>query len=96
MFKIIVTAWIVGLVIAIGLVANGEGLTALVVALLGVAIGAVCVQLYFLPAINARKRCHPNTAAIFVINLFLGWTLLGWVGALAWSCTEVSGRPAVS
>ena len=32
---------------------------------------------------------HRNTAVagpIAVVNLFLGWTLLGWVVALAWAC----------
>lgn len=37
---------------------------------------------YFLPTIVAwgRKRM---TAPILVINLFLGWTLIAWVVALA-------------
>lgn len=40
--------------------------------------------IYFLPAIiGFRKR---NGFAIFVLNLFLGWTLLGWVMALIWAC----------
>ena len=30
--------------------------------------------IYFLPAMNARGRRHQNTSAIFVLNLFLGWT----------------------
>ena len=30
--------------------------------------------------------------AIFVLNLFLGWTLLGWVGALVWAATAVRHR----
>jgi hypothetical protein len=25
--------------------------------------------------------------AIGVLNFFLGWTLLGWIGALVWACT---------
>ena len=32
-------------------------------------------------------------AAIFFLNLFLGWTLIGWVVALAWAC---SGTPPKS
>ncbi|MDB2404993.1 superinfection immunity protein, partial [Alphaproteobacteria bacterium] len=31
----------------------------------------------------ASSKKHKNTGSIFVINLFLGWTLLGWVTALA-------------
>lgn len=45
--------------------------------------------IYFLPAMNARGRRHQNTSAIFVLNLFLGWTLIGWVAALVWSFTAV-------
>jgi Superinfection immunity protein len=40
---------------------------------------------YFLPAILAERYKHPYQQGIFVINLFLGWSLLGWVGALAWA-----------
>lgn len=42
---------------------------------------------YFLPSFVATGRKHPNGAAITVLNLFLGWTLLGWVVALIWSVT---------
>jgi uncharacterized membrane protein YqaE (UPF0057 family) len=39
------------------------------------------LALYFLPSVVAwRRRNH--TAAIFALNLFLGWTLVGWVAAL--------------
>lgn len=41
--------------------------------------------LYFLPAIIGFRRKKKNAAAILVVNLFLGWTLIGWVIALAWS-----------
>ena len=40
---------------------------------------------YFLPTWIANSRSHKNNASIFVVNLFLGWTLLGWVIALAWA-----------
>lgn len=49
----------------------------------------VAFVLYFLPTIIAAKRRHQNDAAIFIINAFFGWTFLGWVIALTWSCTEV-------
>jgi hypothetical protein len=26
--------------------------------------------------------------AIFFLNLFLGWTFLGWVAAFVWACTS--------
>ena len=41
--------------------------------------------LYFLPSVIAARRHHHNAGAIVVLNLFLGWTFLGWVLALVWS-----------
>jgi hypothetical protein len=41
--------------------------------------------IYFVPAINAASSHHRNASAVFLLNLFLGWTLVGWVLALVWS-----------
>ena len=53
---------------------------------------ALCVLIgifvYFLPSFIASNRNHKNIAAIFVLNLLLGWMLLGWIVALIWSCTD--------
>lgn len=38
---------------------------------------------YFIPTVVALIRSHNNSGSIFVINFFFGWTLLGWVIALA-------------
>ena len=43
---------------------------------------------YFLPALIAFLRQHKNKLAIFLLNLLLGWTILGWVGSLVWSVTK--------
>ena len=40
---------------------------------------------YFLPFIIALARKHPDSTAIFVLNLLLAWTFFGWVVALVWS-----------
>jgi hypothetical protein len=48
--------------------------------------------LYFLPAIIAANRNHHNALAIFALNLFLGWSFLGWVIAFVWACTRVEKR----
>lgn len=45
----------------------------------------VLALLYFAPWIVAFVRNHSQTNAIFAVNLLLGWTLVGWVWALAWS-----------
>ena len=38
--------------------------------------------LYFLPAIIAAARHTHNATGILLLNLFLGWTLIGWFVAL--------------
>jgi phosphatidylserine synthase len=37
---------------------------------------------YFLPAIIAALRHTHNAPGILLLNLFLGWTVIGWVVAL--------------
>ncbi|MGI9229089.1 MAG: superinfection immunity protein [Gammaproteobacteria bacterium] len=61
--------------------------------ILGLGFVVLLVLFYFLPFIIAINRGHHNTAAIFVLNLFLGWTFLGWVVALVWSFTAVVTTP---
>lgn len=46
---------------------------------------AIFCILYFLPSIIAFSNNRKNKVAIFVLNLFLGWTFFGWVGALVWA-----------
>ena len=41
------------------------------------------VALYFAPAIIAARRDCRSTAVIFVFNLVFGWTVFGWLIALA-------------
>lgn len=45
--------------------------------------------LYFLPTVIAGCRHHHQLGAIVVVNLFLGWTGLGWIVALAMACGAV-------
>jgi hypothetical protein len=40
------------------------------------------VGLYFLPAIIAAVRHTHNATGILLLNLFLGWTMVGWFIAL--------------
>jgi hypothetical protein len=43
----------------------------------------IVIGLYFLPTIVAYSRKVPNMGSVLVINLFLGWTFIGWVVAMA-------------
>ena len=51
--------------------------------------------LYFLPALLARHKS--DFSSIFLLNLFLGWTFIGWVIALVWALSaEPQPRPAAA
>jgi Superinfection immunity protein len=70
-------------------IAQGTNTFALL-ATIGFIVGSIV--LYFCPTIIAISRSHTNKTSIIVLNLFLGWTVLGWVGALVWA---YSAKPQV-
>ena len=41
--------------------------------------------LYWLPTVVAVARQAHSALGVFLVNLFLGWTILGWFVALIWS-----------
>lgn len=51
--------------------------------LIGLWLIAMLIGVYFIPTIIAVERNVVNKWSVAVINGFLGWTLLGWVVALA-------------
>lgn len=62
------------------------------VALAAINLIAISLVIYFAPAVIAWHRRHPYQASILVVNLFLGWTLLGWVGSLAWAFAPIPAK----
>ncbi|WP_347177623.1 superinfection immunity protein [Klebsiella pneumoniae] len=44
--------------------------------------------IYVLPGVIASSREHKNATAIWVLNIVLGWSFLGWIAALVWSFTN--------
>lgn len=40
---------------------------------------------YLLPAGIALWQGHPKTMPILLVNLLLGWTVIGWIVALLWA-----------
>lgn len=67
--------------------------------LAGFALLMVAFVAYFLPAFIASHRKHPNAAPIFLIDLLLGWTFIGWLVALIWAASAIkkdSGQAAAS
>ena len=56
------------------------------------AVTAGSAALYLLPVLIGWARRVPDLGAVAVINILLGWTLLGWAAALAMALR--SARPA--
>ncbi|MGH9709596.1 MAG: superinfection immunity protein [Candidatus Acidiferrales bacterium] len=42
----------------------------------------VGLLIYFVPSFVANAKHSARTGAIFAVNLFLGWTFIGWLVAL--------------
>ena len=40
---------------------------------------------YFLPTFIAVIRRKSSAAGVFFLNLFLGWSIIGWFVALIWA-----------
>lgn len=62
--------------------------------LLAIIIGALLGG-YLLPSFVAVARKAPSAASAVVINVLLGWTLIGWAVALAMACRSHQPSPVV-
>lgn len=51
------------------------------------ALFIIACALYFVPSIVAVNRGRA-VGPVILLNLLLGWTLVGWVAALIWASTE--------
>jgi len=56
--------------------------------LTGLALLYIGGFLYLIPTLVAWYRAHHNRPAIILVNLLLGWTVLGWIAALIWAVTN--------
>lgn len=43
----------------------------------------VVLGLYWLPSILVYRRRHPDLFTVVVVNALFGWTIIGWIVALA-------------
>jgi hypothetical protein len=46
----------------------------------------IITTLYFVPTLVALNKKY--LMGIFIINLTLGWTILGWIGSLVWAVSS--------
>jgi hypothetical protein len=50
---------------------------------------------YFVPSIIALVKKKRNMAAIILVNVFLGWSVIGWIVALVWAVANDAPAPVV-
>jgi len=51
------------------------------------------IVMYFLPSIIAHNK--RDFAGIFLLNFFLGWTVVGWIIALVWALAADTRAPVL-
>ena len=63
----------------------------------GLGLGLILLLLigpYWIPTLIAFSRKHPSKGGVLALNLFLGWTFIGWVVAIVWALSDNSKRQA--
>ena len=79
---------VIAAALALGLLFVVKILPALVAAMgIGLLV-AILVIPYWVPTIVAFVRKHPSRGAILALNLFLGWTFVGWVVSFVWAVSD--------
>lgn len=48
--------------------------------------------IYLMPAIIGVLRNHRNMVLVILLNVFLGWTLVGWIATLIFSLVGPRGE----
>ena len=83
---------IVAVAVVLGLVFVLRILPLLVAAMgIGLLVAILFVP-YWIPTIVAFFSKHPSKAGIFALNLFFGWTFVGWVVSLVWALSSSQGQ----
>lgn len=54
--------------------------------LFGMVVLCLLLVVYCVPSIVARKKKYYQ--GILLLNMFFGWTIVGWVGALIWAVSS--------
>jgi hypothetical protein len=56
-----------------------------ILSVLSILIELVMIVLYFLPTMIAYIRGRHNKITIMVLNLCIGWSVIGWIVSLVWA-----------
>jgi Superinfection immunity protein len=57
-------------------------------------VWAMLISAYWIPTIVAAGRHTRNLGSVVVVNLFAGWTFVGWVVALAMAAASATAPPS--
>lgn len=57
-------------------------------AVFGIAVTVLGILVYWVPTIVGAVSHKHNLGPVIVVSLFLGWTFLGWVVALAMAVSK--------
>lgn len=52
-----------------------------------VRVSVLAFLVYFIPTIIVFTRSHRQEVSIILVNILLGWTVVGWFAAMIWSLT---------
>ena len=63
---------------------------------LGLSVALTSLLLYFLPVIIAFMRGHESRWGIFLMTLFLGWTMLFWFFSLVWAVSAKGSSTTIN
>ena len=92
-------AGVVGGIIVVGFLAIAMGMArqdSNLLAPVHLLLFLIGMALYLIPTALALYRDCKSTVWIALVNVFLGWTLFGWVIALGWAaCAETRPTPPV-
>ncbi len=58
----------------------------------GIMLATMAVFIYLLPTYIAIRRKHKWVAAIYMLNLFFGWTILAWVVTFVMACLKKENK----
>ena len=76
-------AWI-GFIALINFAETRPGFDSRLSILSGALLALLLVALYFLPALVASMRGVHAQVGVILLDLLLGWTVIGWIAALIW------------
>jgi hypothetical protein len=60
----------------------------------GLVVVMLCLFLYFLPSVISFKRHVRSRVQVLILNLVLGWSLLGWFIVLVWAFSPNVDQPS--